>query len=42
MYSVTILIRARHGLDHEKNYTKLKKWDPVDTSEPIGGPGLCG
>ena len=26
----------------KKDYTKLKKWDPVDTMEPVGGPGLCG
>ena len=42
MSSVTIPIPARHRLDHEKDYKKLKKWDPVDTMEPIGGPGLCG
>ena len=38
---ITILIPARHRLDHEKDYNKLKKWDPVDTLEAVGGPGLC-
>ena len=41
MYSVTVPIPARHRLDHEKDYKKMKKWDPVDTMEPVGGPGLC-
>ena len=27
-------------LTHEKYYRKQKKWDPVDTLEPVGGPGL--
>ena len=26
----------------KKTTTKLKKWDPVDTMEPVGGLGLCG
>ena len=42
VFSVTILIPAGHGLDHEKDYRKQKKLDPVDTLEPVGGPGLCG
>ena len=42
MSSVTTLIPARHRLDHEKDYNKLQKWDPVDTLEPVGGTGLCG
>ena len=42
MSSVTILIPARHRLDHEKDYNKWKKWDPVDTLEPVEGPVLCG
>ena len=37
-----ILIPVRHRLDHEKDYRKQKKWGPVDTLEPVGGPGVCG
>ena len=36
MYYDTIPIPAGHGLDH------VKDWDPVDTLEAVGGPGLCG
>ena len=36
MPSVTILIPARHRLDHEKDHRKRKKWDSG------GGTGLCG
>ena len=42
MSSDTILIPARHRLDHEKDYIKQKKWDPVDSLEPVGRVGLCG
>ena len=42
MSSVTILIPARHRMDHDNDYRKQKKWDPMDTLEPIGRPGLGG
>ena len=42
MPSVTIPMPACHRLDHEKHFINQKKWDPVDSLEPVGGPGLCG
>ena len=40
--SATTPVAAHHKLVHEKDYRKQKKWDPLDTLEPVGGTGLCG